>query len=120
MEATINHQVNLHLQASYTYLCLGFYFHCQDGALEGVGHFFQELAEETLEGAHHLLKLQNQRGGCALFQDVLRPPHDEWGDTQDAVEATVALEKNLTQTPGPCPCRPSALTSWRTTSWVNR
>lgn len=39
-------------------------------ALEGVGHFFRELAEEKREGAERLLKMQNQRGGRALFQDV--------------------------------------------------
>ena len=39
-------------------------------ALEGVGHFFRELAKEKREGVERLLKLQNQRGGRALFLDV--------------------------------------------------
>jgi len=39
-EAAINHLVNMHLRASYTYLSLGFYFDCDDLALEGMGHFF--------------------------------------------------------------------------------
>ena len=48
----------------------GFYFDRDDVALEGVGHFFRELAKEKREGAERLLKPQNQRGGRALFLDV--------------------------------------------------
>eukprot|EP00069_Balaena_mysticetus_P016226 bmy_01945T0 len=60
----------MHLRASRTYLSLGSYFHHHDAALEGLGHFFHELAEEKREGAERLLKMQNQRSGRALFQDV--------------------------------------------------
>ncbi|XP_021566146.1 ferritin light chain isoform X2 [Carlito syrichta] len=96
VEAAVNRLVNLHLRASYTYLSLGFYFDRDDVALEGVGHFFRELAEEKHEGAERLLKLQNQRGGRALFQDI-QPSQDEWGKTLDAMEAAMALEKSLNQ-----------------------
>ncbi|KAK7803466.1 hypothetical protein U0070_011941 [Myodes glareolus] len=89
--------VNLHLRASYTYLLLGYYFDRDDVALEGVGHFFRELAKEKREGAERLFKLQNDRGGRALFQDVQKPFQDEWGKTQEAMEAALALEKNLNQ-----------------------
>ncbi|XP_006160239.1 ferritin light chain isoform X1 [Tupaia chinensis] len=97
VEAAVNRMVNLHLRASYTYLSLGFYFDRDDVALEGVGHFFRELAEEKREGAERLLKMQNQRGGRALFQDVQKPSQDEWGKTLDAMEAALALEKTLNQ-----------------------
>uniref|UniRef100_A0A8C9A7W2 Ferritin n=1 Tax=Prolemur simus TaxID=1328070 RepID=A0A8C9A7W2_PROSS len=97
VEAAVNRLVNLHLRASYTYLSLGYYFDRDDVALEGVGHFFRELAEEKREGAEPLLKMQNQRGGRALFQDVQKPSRDEWGTTQDAMEAAMALEKSLNQ-----------------------
>uniref|UniRef100_A0A8C9PAX1 Ferritin/DPS domain-containing protein n=1 Tax=Spermophilus dauricus TaxID=99837 RepID=A0A8C9PAX1_SPEDA len=72
VEAVVNHLVNLHLHASYTYLSLGYYFDRDDVALEG-------------------------RGGRALFQDVQKPSQDEWGNTLDAMEAALALEKNLNQ-----------------------
>ncbi|CAD7686914.1 unnamed protein product [Nyctereutes procyonoides] len=49
----------MHLQASYTFLSLGFYFDQKDLALEGVDHFFQELAEEKNEDTQHPLKMQN-------------------------------------------------------------
>uniref|UniRef100_A0A4W2DFR9 Ferritin n=1 Tax=Bos indicus x Bos taurus TaxID=30522 RepID=A0A4W2DFR9_BOBOX len=79
VEAAVNRLVNMQLRASYTYLSLGFYFDRDDVALEA------------------LLKLQNQRGGRALFLDVQKPSQDEWGKTQDAMEAALLVEKNLNQ-----------------------
>ncbi|XP_054439256.1 ferritin light chain-like [Pteronotus mesoamericanus] len=97
VEAAVNRLANLHLGASYTYLSLGFYFDRDDVALHGVGHFFRELAEEKREGSERLLKLQNQRGGRILLQDLAKPSKDDWGKTQDAMEAALALEKSLNQ-----------------------
>ncbi|KFO19114.1 Ferritin light chain [Fukomys damarensis] len=79
VEAAVNCLVNLHLRASYTYLSLGYYFDRDDVAPVGVRHFFRELDKEKCEGAEHLLKMQNQRGGRVLFQDVRKPSEDEWG-----------------------------------------
>ncbi|XP_038205074.1 ferritin light chain 1-like [Arvicola amphibius] len=97
VEAAMNRLVNLDLRASYTYLSLGYYFDRDDLALEAVGHLSGKLAEEKREGAKRLLKLQNDRGGRALFQDVQKPSQDEWGKSQEAMEAALALEKNLNQ-----------------------
>ncbi|XP_054574289.1 ferritin light chain-like [Eptesicus fuscus] len=93
VEFAINCLVNLHPLASYTYLSLGFYFHLNNG----MGHFFCELTEENLEGAKHLLKMENQLGGHILFQDEQKPSQDEWGKTQDAMEAAMVTERNLKQ-----------------------
>ncbi|KAM9041589.1 ferritin light chain-like [Megaptera novaeangliae] len=87
----------MHLRASCTYLSLGFYFDRDDVALEGMGHFFRELVKEKREGAEHLLKRQNQHSGSALFQNVQKPSQDEWGKTQDAMEAAINMKKNLNQ-----------------------
>ncbi|XP_051048029.1 ferritin light chain 1 [Phodopus roborovskii] len=97
VEAAVNRLVNLQLRASYAYLTLGHYFDRDDMALGGVGHFFSELAEEKHQGAEQLLKFQNDLGGRALFQDVQKPSQDEWGKTQEAMEAALALKKNLNQ-----------------------
>ncbi|KAK7800041.1 hypothetical protein U0070_000922 [Myodes glareolus] len=91
VEAAVNRLGNLHLRASYTYLSLGYYFDLDDMALEGVGHF-----NELVRG-RRLLKLQNNRGDHASFQDVQKLSQDEWGKTQEAMEAALALEKNLNQ-----------------------
>ncbi|OBS73740.1 hypothetical protein A6R68_15722 [Neotoma lepida] len=56
----------------------------------GVGHFFRELAKEKREDAE-------RARGHALFQDVQKPSQDEWGKSQEAMEAALALEKNLNQ-----------------------
>ncbi|KAJ8788579.1 hypothetical protein J1605_005310 [Eschrichtius robustus] len=50
--------------------------------------------------------MQSQRGGCALFLDVQKPPQDEWGKTQDSVEAS-------RQTP-------TSVTSRRAATWLSR
>ncbi|KAK1340114.1 hypothetical protein QTO34_018678 [Cnephaeus nilssonii] len=114
VEAAVNRLANLHPRASYTYLSLGFYFDCDDVALEGMGHFFRELVEKKREGSEYILKMQNQRGGSILFQDMLKPSQDEWGKSQDAMEAALALGElepgpfGATR-PGFYPHRPSAL-----------
>ena len=46
---------------------LVFYFNCDSGALEGVGHF--RVLAEKCEGAECPQKMQSQRGSCTLFQD---------------------------------------------------
>ncbi|KAM5313966.1 ferritin light chain-like [Glossophaga mutica] len=98
VEAAGNQLANLHLQASYTYLSLwAFCFIPDSVALQGMGPFFLELVEKKHKVAKHLLKLQNQRTGRILFQDMLKPSQDEWGKTQEAVEAAMALEKHLNQ-----------------------
>ncbi|XP_041585813.1 ferritin light chain-like [Vulpes lagopus] len=97
VESSINCLANMHLRASNTYLSLAFYFDCSEVALEALGHFFRELAREKHEGAQRLLKLQTQRVGNALFQDVQKPSHDKWGKALDAMETAVVLEKNLNE-----------------------
>uniref|UniRef100_A0A2K6QH71 Ferritin n=1 Tax=Rhinopithecus roxellana TaxID=61622 RepID=A0A2K6QH71_RHIRO len=99
-QAAVNSLVNVYLQASYTYLSLGFYFDHDAVALEGVSHFFRELAKEKREGYQRLLKMQNQRGGRAVFQDIKKPAEDEWSKTPDAMKAAMALEKKLNQALG--------------------
>ena len=97
LEAAVNHLANLHLWSSYTYLSLGLCFDGDDVALQGMGHFFRDLAKENRGGAESLLKLQNQCGGCILFQDMVKSSQGEWCETQDAMGAAMALEKNQNQ-----------------------
>ncbi|XP_059132703.1 ferritin light chain 1-like [Peromyscus eremicus] len=53
--------------------------------------------EEAHSLQYNLLKMQNERGGRALFQDVQKPSQDEWGKSQEAMEAALVLEKSLNQ-----------------------
>uniref|UniRef100_A0A2K5PLL1 Ferritin n=1 Tax=Cebus imitator TaxID=2715852 RepID=A0A2K5PLL1_CEBIM len=86
VEAAVNRLVYVYLQASHAYLSLAYCFDRDDVALEGVSHLFRKLAEEKRE-----------RGGQALFQGIRKPAQDEWGKTLNAMEAAMALEKNLNQ-----------------------
>uniref|UniRef100_A0A2K5Q6C8 Ferritin n=1 Tax=Cebus imitator TaxID=2715852 RepID=A0A2K5Q6C8_CEBIM len=85
VEAAVTRLVHVYLQTSSTCLSLGFHFLHDDVALEGVSHFFRELAEEKREGYKR----------HAVFQDIKKLARDEWGKTLDAMEAATALEKNL-------------------------
>ncbi|ELK13933.1 Ferritin light chain [Pteropus alecto] len=60
-----------------THTSQDFHFNGVDVALEGIGHFFPESAEEKLEGAKCLLKIQNQCGSRTLFQDLQKSSQDE-------------------------------------------
>lgn len=39
--------------------------------------------------------MQNQHRGDSLFQDLQKPSLDEGSKTQEAIEATMVMEKNL-------------------------
>ncbi|KAB0403036.1 hypothetical protein E2I00_011933 [Balaenoptera physalus] len=73
VEAAVHRLANVPLRAFYTYLSLGFCFDRDNVALEGMGHFFHGLTQEKHEGAERLLKMQNQCGCHALFQDGQKP-----------------------------------------------
>ncbi|XP_036613246.1 ferritin light chain-like [Trichosurus vulpecula] len=96
-EAAINHLVNLYLQASCFYLSVGFCFDRDNVALSRVSRFIRELAKDKHEGAKHLMRLQNQRGGRVLLQAMQKPAQDEWGRSLDAMQAALNLEKDLNQ-----------------------
>ncbi|XP_036609284.1 ferritin light chain-like [Trichosurus vulpecula] len=85
-KAAINRLANLYLQASYSYLSLGFYFDRHDVARPRVSRFFCELVKDKREGADRLMRLQNQRRGLVLLQAVQKPAQDEWGRSLDAME----------------------------------
>ena len=73
-----------------------------------------------------LLRLQDQRGGYILLQHVAKPSQDEWGKTQDTMEAVLALEKQLNQALLDLHALSStrtdfiSVTSCRTISWMRR
>ncbi|XP_043836287.1 ferritin light chain-like [Dromiciops gliroides] len=94
-EAAVNRLANLYLQASYSYLYLGFYFNWDDVALPRVSHFSRKLAKDKHEGAERLMRLQNQHEGRVLLQAVQKPAQDEWGRSLDAMEAALSLGKGL-------------------------
>lgn len=67
VEAAVHPAVNLSLQSSNTYLSLDFYFHWDDVALEGRGHFFHESAKEKHEGTQRSLENTKPVGQPAVL-----------------------------------------------------
>ncbi|KAL5007226.1 hypothetical protein ScPMuIL_016032 [Solemya velum] len=96
-EAGINRQINLELYASYVYQSMSWYFERDDVALAGFHKFFGKQSAEEREHAEKLMKYQNMRGGRIVLQSIQKPDHDEWGSGLEAMQAALALEKNINQ-----------------------
>jgi len=96
-EAGVNKQINLELYASYVYLSMAYHFDRDDVALPGFAKFFKKSSDEEREHAQKLMKLQNQRGGRIVLQDVKKPGRDSWDSGLHAMEAALELEKTVNQ-----------------------
>jgi len=97
VEAGINKQINLELYASYVYQSMAWYFDRDDVALKGFYKFFKHQSEEEREHAEKLMTYQNKRGGRIVLQNIQKPERDEWGSGLEAMQAALALEKNVNQ-----------------------
>uniref|UniRef100_A0A8C0HBK7 Ferritin n=1 Tax=Chelonoidis abingdonii TaxID=106734 RepID=A0A8C0HBK7_CHEAB len=96
-EAAVNHLVNLELYASYVYLSMSYYFERDDVALRHVAQFLKEQSHEQKEHAEKFLTYQNKRGGSIVLQDIKKPEQDEWGNSLEALQCALKLEKTLNQ-----------------------
>ena len=96
-EKAINDQINLELYASYVYQSMSLYFDRDDVALPGFSHFFEHDSKEEKEHAEKLMKYLNKRGGRVILQDVKRPDRDEWGNSLNALQTALDLEKKVNQ-----------------------
>ena len=120
VEAAVHGPVNLPPQSSNTYLSLGFYFHWDDVALEGRGHFFHESAEEKREGNQRSLENTKPAGQTAVLSSRTRGscPKKSGVKPRTLWELPVSWRRTGTT---PCwLCRPWALPWGRATSWGNR
>lgn len=96
-EAGVNKQINLELYASYVYMSMAYYYDRDDIALPGIHKYFKKASDEERGHAELLMKLQNQRGGRIVLQDIKKPERDEWGTALEGVQAALALEKHVNQ-----------------------
>ncbi|XP_026532322.1 ferritin heavy chain A-like [Notechis scutatus] len=96
-EAAVNHLVNIELHASYVYLSLAYHFDRDDVALSHLAKFLKEQSQEERQHADKFLKYQNKRGGRIVLQDIKKPEKDEWGNSLDALEHALQLEKEVNQ-----------------------
>ncbi|XP_049622852.1 ferritin light chain-like [Suncus etruscus] len=93
IKVAINNVATMHLQASDTYMSLGFYFQCQAVSVDGMSTFFRKLAEEKQEVARSLLKQSRLQYECPLTHQESRSC--EWSSSQHAMEVALELEKSL-------------------------
>ncbi|NWX08138.1 FRIH protein, partial [Caloenas nicobarica] len=96
-EAAVNQQINLELYAFYVHLSMSYYFDRDDEALKNFAKYFLHQSHEEHEHAEKLMKLQNQRGGCILLQDIKKPYRDDLENGLTAMECALHLEKNVNQ-----------------------
>lgn len=96
-EGAINKQINLELHASYVYMSMAAYFDRDDVALAGFHKYFEKASDEEREHAEKLMKYQHTRGGKVLLKDVGKPSKDDWGSGLDAMQAALALERNVNE-----------------------
>lgn len=73
------------------------YFNRADVALPGFAKYFQKNAQEELSHAEKLMLYMNKRGGLVKFDDIPKPPKNEWGSPSDALHAALKVEKNVNQ-----------------------
>uniref|UniRef100_A0A452GEU6 Ferritin n=1 Tax=Gopherus agassizii TaxID=38772 RepID=A0A452GEU6_9SAUR len=96
-EAAVNRMVNMELYASYVYLSMSYYFDRDDVALRHVAKFLKEQSHEEREHAEKFLTYQNKRGGRVVLQDIQKPEQDEWGNSLEALQCALQLEKTINQ-----------------------
>ena len=93
IESALNQQVNMELQAYYTYLAASAYF--EEAGLKGFAQWMFHHAEEEKTHAMKIYHfIHSRRGRVELFP--LPAPKQDWQSPQDAVEVALAHEQKVT------------------------
>ncbi|XP_032959199.1 LOW QUALITY PROTEIN: ferritin heavy chain-like [Rhinolophus ferrumequinum] len=95
--AVTNRQINLELYASYVYLCMDFYFDCQDVALKHLGPFFLQHSRVERDQAERLMRPQNKCGGHIRLRNIRKPDCDCWENGLKSMKCALYLEKSVNQ-----------------------
>ncbi|XP_062039779.1 ferritin heavy chain-like [Lepus europaeus] len=96
-EAAVNSHIHLLLYASYVALSMAFYFDQDDVALKGFARYFLKRSQIERERAEKLLKMQSQRGGRIVFQDIEKPERSDWEGGLQAMEVAFDLAMSINQ-----------------------
>ncbi|CAM2100942.1 unnamed protein product [Caretta caretta] len=62
-----------------------------------MAQFQRKQSHKEREHAEKFLKYQNRRGGRIILQDIKKPEWDEWGNSLEALQCALQLEKTLNQ-----------------------
>jgi ferritin len=93
VESALNQQINMELQAYYTYIAASAYF--DERNLKGFAQWMFHHAEEEM---FHAMKIyhfvHSRRGHVKLFD--LSAPKQDWGSAQEVIESAFAHEQKVT------------------------
>ena len=93
IESALNQQINMELQAYYTYLAASAYF--EEMGLKGFAHWMFHHAEEEREHAMKIYHFVHSRRGNVQFF-ALGAPETNWDSAKDVVESALAHEQKVT------------------------
>ncbi len=93
VESALNQQINMELQAYYTYLAASAYF--DEHALKGFAQWMYHHAQEEMQHAMKLYHfVHSRRGHVALFS--LAAPKQDWGSADEVVRDALEHEQKVT------------------------
>jgi ferritin len=93
VQSALNQQINMELQAYYTYLAASAYF--DEQGLKGFAQWMFHHAEEERTHAMKIYHfIHSRRGTVALLP--LPAPKQDWQSPQDAIEVALAHEQKVT------------------------
>ncbi|XP_078511358.1 proline-rich AKT1 substrate 1 isoform X2 [Lissotriton helveticus] len=73
------------------------HFDRDDVALPHMSDFLHEQSQEEHEHAIKLLRYLNKRGGRVALQDIRKPEKETWGNSLEALQAALHLQKTMNQ-----------------------
>ncbi|XP_044254015.1 soma ferritin-like [Tribolium madens] len=96
-EDAINKQINVELNAFYTYLSMAYHFQKDDVALPGLHKYFKDCSDEERGHAYKLMEYLNKRGGHIVLTEIPAPEKQDWGTAQEAMCSALELEKKVNE-----------------------
>jgi ferritin len=94
MQDALNRQLNMELQAYYTYLSMSAFF--EDAALKGFASWMFHHCEEEMTHAMKIYNFILSRRGRVKLDAISQPPHD-WSSPLDAINTAMGHEQAVTQ-----------------------
>lgn len=93
IEDALNQQINMELQAYYTYLAASSFF--EEMGLKGFADWMFHHAEEEMAHAMKIYHFVHSRRGSVSFF-ALDAPETNWETAQDVIESALAHEQKVT------------------------
>ncbi|KFO20688.1 ferritin heavy chain-like [Fukomys damarensis] len=96
-DEAVSVRIRLQLYAYYVYLSLAAYFDRPEVGLKHFTSFFLRRSHHWMKCAKKLMWMLNKRGGCTIFDTILKPHRDDWSDGAQAMEHAFRVERTVTK-----------------------